>query len=193
MSGYKIISPVLEREIKENLNPMLLMHTENTMEKAVELAKKYGEDPEKARFAAMIHDRFRDIEDDELNKLIDKYGIDPSYKDNNALGHSKVAAEYLKNKYGIEDEEILNSVRFHTTGRCNMCPLEKIVFLADATEKGRNYPGVELIRKETEKGLDEGLIAACRNTIDHLESLNKEIEPDTAEALAETEKKVKGE
>lgn len=171
------------REINDSLDEKRLRHTENVMEKSVEMAEKYGADRDKAKLAALAHDRFRDIDDGELAKLIDKYHIGEEYKGNNALAHGPVAAGYLRDRYGIEDEDILNAVKYHTTGRRNMSLLEKIIFLADAIEKGRDYPGVDDIRKKASKGLEYGTRECLLNTVEYLEEKEKNIDKNTVDAL----------
>ena len=61
-----------------------------------------------------------------------------------------MGAAFAQSLFGIDDREILDAVSYHTTGRSGMTTLEKIVFLADAIEPGRDYPGVEAIRDAAE-------------------------------------------
>jgi HD superfamily phosphohydrolase YqeK len=96
---------------------------------ALEMGRIYGEDPEKIRLAALFHDYCKD-----------------SSKENNALAHAGEAADILKNEYGVTDEDVLNAVRYHTTGRKDMSRLELIIFLADTLETGRTYAGADRLR-----------------------------------------------
>ena len=88
----------------------------------------------------------------------------------------------LEKKYGVEDRDVLNAVSYHTTGRAGMSTLEKVVFLADAIEPGRNYPGVEEVREAAEKGLDEGCLRSMLGTIEHVQDQGAYLDEDTIEA-----------
>ena len=166
-----------------NLNPERKKHTEGVRKKARELALKYGADPEKADIAAIAHDFYRYLDGDELNSFIREHGLPDKYLNNPSLAHSKVAALRLRSDFGIDDEDILNAVSFHTTGRPGMSILEKVIFLADAIEEGRDYPGVNEIRKAEEKGLDQGVLRSLINTRDHLLSKGRFLDEDTLNTI----------
>ena len=132
------------------------LHTLGVRDTAVALALKYGADPSKAEIAALAHDLYRGLRGEELNKTVKELGLSDKYLDNPNLAHGKIAASMLRSRYGVDDEEILNAVSFHTTGRKDMGTLEKVVFLADAIEPGRDYPGVEAVREASEVSLEAG-------------------------------------
>lgn len=137
---------------------------------------------EKADLAVCFHDIFRGRPVSELDELADRYGIPERYKGDPNLAHGKLAAAAMKDDYGIEDEDVINAVSYHTTGRENMTLLEKIVFLADAIEPDRDYPGVERLRQLAETDLDAACLASLEGTIGFLESAGmreSEIDPDT--------------
>ena len=173
----------IKNDLKASLSKNRYRHTENVIVESARLARIYGADVEKAKFIALIHDRFRDVDDETLNELITGYGMDPVYNNNNALAHGPLAAAYYKDKFDIIDDEILNSVRYHTTGRQGMGLQEKIIFLADAIEKDRCYDGVERIRSEAAKDIDRGVEASLENTVDHLNKQNRYIDNNTLKAL----------
>ena len=183
MKNIYMITDSIKNDIKANLSPDRYKHTENVICEAVKLAEKNGADVEKARFVALVHDRFRDVDDRTLNELIIKYKLDSRYMNNNALAHGLLAAEYYKDKFGIVDAEVLDSVKYHTTGRYGMGVLEKIIFLADAIEKDRCYDGVEDIRKEAAKGLDNGVKASLESTVNYLRKCGQHIDKNTLEAI----------
>lgn len=168
--------------LKEHLSEKRLRHIEGVRETAVRLAEIYGEDPEKAAFAALCHDMFKERD---LNELVEKYGLPLKYMDEPNLAHSKVASCYMKEEMGIRDEDLLNAVSYHTTGRAGMSRLEKIIFLADAIEPGRDYPSADLIRKLAETDLDRACLVSLERTIRYLEEkgLSEDnIDPDTIDA-----------
>jgi len=123
------------------------IHTYAVVEEAKKLSQRYGEDMEKAELAALFHDFFRGVPEKSLNIYVRQFGLAPVYLDNANLAHSKIASLIMESEYHIKDQDILNAVRFHTTGRANMSKLEKVIYLADAIEPNRMYPGVEEIRK----------------------------------------------
>jgi predicted HD superfamily hydrolase involved in NAD metabolism len=177
--------PLLERlysSVMTELSDKRRIHTLGVKDTAIALAKKYGADPLKAEVAALAHDLYRGLRGEDLNKTVRDLGLDEKYLDDPNLAHSKIASIMLREKYGVEDSDILNAVSFHTTGRRNMSTLEKVVFLADAIEPGRNYPGVEDIRKAAEKGLDEGCLCSMLGTIRHVQEQGAYLDEDTIEA-----------
>lgn len=175
--------------IYEHILPMLsekrLKHTKGVIDESVKLSELYGMDKKKAEVAALCHDIFRGKSKEHLNALIREAGLPEKYMDNPNLAHGKLAAYYIKKEFGIVDEDILNAVSYHTTGRANMSLLEKIVFIADAIEPGRDFSGVEELRKLAYEDLDRACLRSLKGTINHLldegKSLN-EIEHDTIEA-----------
>ncbi|MBQ6401637.1 MAG: bis(5'-nucleosyl)-tetraphosphatase (symmetrical) YqeK [Firmicutes bacterium] len=165
-----------------HMKPSRRRHTENVVETAVKLAKTYGADPEKAELAAWFHDLVRNLDPEELDADVDRFGLDPGYKGNVNLSHGKIAAERMKRDYGITDEDVLNAVSYHTTGRAGMSTLEKVVFLADVIEPGRSHPSVEENRRIGERDLDQGCLFALEHTIDYVNSRGEYLDPDTLEA-----------
>src|SRR5690606_33311273 len=95
------------------------------------------------------------------------------------LWHAPVGAYLVKKEIGITDEDILDAIRHHTTGRPGMTTLEKVVFLADYIEPNRSFPGVEEVREKAKKSLDEALVLSLQNTIRFLLSKNQLIYPQT--------------
>ena len=168
--------------IEANMKPARRQHTENVVKTAQKLCERFGGDGEKATVAAWYHDLARNLPAEELDERVRQWGLDENIIGRPNLSHSKVACEMMKRDFGIEDEEILAAVAFHTTGRAGMSLLEKIVFLADAIEPARDYPGVEEIRKATELGIDEGCLCSLENTIEHVKEQGRYMDPDTIEA-----------
>ena len=171
--------------IRDHLSEKRRIHTEGVRTTAIELARRYGADPEKAETAALFHDMFRGVDRDTLNRYVDELGLDPGrYRDNPNLAHGKIAAEIMRRDYGITDPDIINAVRYHTTGRPGMSQLEKVVFIADAIEPSRDYPGVEELRKATWRDLDEVCLTALSRTSEYVMSRGIPLDEDTAEAEA---------
>ena len=167
-----------------HLSEKRLLHIEGVRQTASAMSRAYGADEKKASFAALAHDMYKFAKGDELNRLIDEYGIDEKYKDKPNLAHSKLAAAALKRDYGIEDEDILNAVAYHTTGRPAMSRLEKIIFCADALEPGRSYPDIARLRSLMYEGLDRITLLVLEGVVEHLERDKMDIDSDTLNAIS---------
>lgn len=145
-------------------------HTLGVVETAERLARLYGEDVEKARIAALLHDCAKELPKNHLLKSIEELGIvmDEIEVANEALWHAPAGAALARSEFGIQDEEILSAIRYHTIGRANMSGLEKIVYIADMIEPHRQFPGVEQIRELVESDLDKGCLAAFDASISYI-------------------------
>lgn len=169
--------------VRGALKDSRLAHTMRVREEAVRLAKRFGADPAKADTAAIFHDMAKNLSGEEMNRLIREFGLDARYIDQPNLAHSKLAAAMMERDFAVTDEELLNAVASHTTGRAGMGLLEKVVFLADAIEPGRDYPSADEIRRIAETDLDLACIRMLERTIDYLEQKGTSIDPDTLTAL----------
>ena len=176
--------------IRMNLKESRLQHTYRVAETAVAMARRGGADVRKAEIAALLHDCARNLPPEKLNSLVEELGLPDRYRDNVNLSHSKVGAAFAGRLFNIDDREILDAISYHTTGRCRMTTLEKIVFLADAIEPGRDYPGVEAIRDAAEESLDRGCLKSLEGTIEFLNAADKFIDNDTIEAFNDIKEKI---
>ena len=168
--------------IEKNFSEKRKLHTEGVKTTAISLARQYGADPEKAEIAALFHDMYRGVSEEVLNYYVKHMGLDEKYMNNCNLAHSKIAAIIMKRDYGITDQDILNAVSYHTTGRAGMSLLEKIIYIADAIEPGRNYPGVEDLREAAWIDLDEACLLSLSRTIDFVQSQGSYLDPETVRA-----------
>ncbi|MBQ2862412.1 MAG: bis(5'-nucleosyl)-tetraphosphatase (symmetrical) YqeK, partial [Oscillospiraceae bacterium] len=150
--------------LKNRMNEHRYEHSLNVAKRAAFLAEKYGADAEKARFAGLIHDICKGIPQEEQLAIIEKEVItlDENTKKSPALWHSIAGAIYCEHELGVTDKDVLNAVRYHTSGRGNMSILEKVVYMADLTSAERNYPDAEYTRNLTDKSLDEGIAYGVR-------------------------------
>ncbi|TQQ85651.1 HD domain-containing protein [Peptacetobacter hominis] len=154
--------------LKVLLTEKRYIHSVNVANCAKEMAKLYGADEEKAYIAGMVHDCAKYFNKEKRDYYVDKYHIemDDMEKRSGALAHSVIGAYVTKYIFEIDDEEILGAVRYHTTGNVNMSLMEKIIYLADVIEVGRDYPGVDELRELVYSGkLDEALLKSFDNTI----------------------------
>ncbi|RLQ98152.1 bis(5'-nucleosyl)-tetraphosphatase (symmetrical) YqeK [Falsibacillus albus] len=170
------------RIVKEQITEHRYQHTLGVVQAAIKLAERFGADVEKAEQAAIFHDYAKFRSKEEMRDIIRSQKMDPKLLDHNEeLWHAPVGAYLVKHEAGVEDEEVLDAIRFHTSGRVGMTLLEKVVYLADYIEPGRHFPGVEEVREIAEKDLDAALIASIRNTMLFLLKKNQAIFPDTVE------------
>ncbi|MDO4176325.1 MAG: bis(5'-nucleosyl)-tetraphosphatase (symmetrical) YqeK [Bacillota bacterium] len=172
----------LNEYLDNSLKATRMAHTKSVAEFAVKMAKQYGVDEQKAEIAALLHDMARNIGIPAMNMYIRHLGLPERYLDNMNLAHGKIARELARSEFGIEDEEILDAISYHTTGRAGMSLLEKIIFLADAIEPLRDYNGVDRIRAKADESLDAGCLESLHGTIEFLKKKGVYIDEDTLEA-----------
>jgi len=155
-------------------------HTLGVIDSAVSLAKRYNGDPDKARTAAILHDvaKYWPTEKQREAILADGHeaGLDTLEYDA-PLWHAHAGAYVARYEFGIQDEEILDAIRYHTSGRVGMSLLDKIVCLADYIEPGRNFPGVDKLRQLAESSLERALVEGFDGTITHLIETKQRIYP----------------
>ncbi len=142
-------------------------HSFSTALCGVTLAKRACVDPHRAATALLLHDIGKYVTKEEAEKTGVKFDgrIDGMPL---PVRHAEIGAEIMRQLLGITDEEVTEAVRWHTTGKPDMTPMEKIVYLADYIEPLRDFPGVDRLRKATEKSIDDGLRAALGNSVRHV-------------------------
>ena len=187
---YKDVKAEIKAYIEKNLSEKRLKHTYSVVEEAKKLAIHYDEDIEKAEVAALFHDMFRSTAAPVLNMYIRQLGLPNNIMDNPNLSHGKIAAVIMKRDYGIEDEDIINAVSFHTTGRAGMSKLEKIIFLADAIEPRRKYPTVDETRALAYINLEKACISSLERTVEYIKGIGEYLDPDTISAIKDLKEKI---
>jgi len=174
----------IEEYLRNNLSENRYKHSLSVRDTAVGLAIKYGEDEVKARIAGLVHDCAKNMKYNKMVEMIEEngYNIDMVCKNSPELLHGLAGAIIAKKLMAIDDEDILNSITYHTTGRKQMSLLEKIIYIADYIEPLRKFPGVDSLRETVFKDLDEGLLLSFNNTINYVISLGQLLHMDTIEA-----------
>ncbi|MEW9701544.1 bis(5'-nucleosyl)-tetraphosphatase (symmetrical) YqeK [Paenibacillus sp. SI8] len=164
--------------VKEQMPEKRWLHTLGVMETSVILAERFGADPVKADLAAILHDYCKYWPVQEQAKIIRENDLPQDLlMYDKELWHSHAGAFIAQTQFGINDEEILDAIRYHTSGRERMTLLDKVVCLADYMEPGRDFPGVHNIREIAEHSLEKALIAGFDATISFLVSKGKRIYP----------------
>ena len=139
----------LKAYVKENVNDHRYKHTMGVVKTAQLYAERFGADVEKAKIAAVFHD---------------------ACKNDGALAHGPAAAKLIQEKFGVNDPDIINAIKYHTIGRANMSILERVIKCADLTDPTRDYPNVEYFRKRlrTDKDINPvflEMMYECREII----------------------------
>lgn len=171
-----------KRLLREKLDDYRFLHSLNVAESAEHLATLYGADKEKAYLAGLLHDIMKNENNAYMLKMMEKGGIilSRTEKANPKLWHAMAGMVCLRDEYGITDEEILSSVRYHTTGKAGMSLFDKIIYVADYISAERNYPDVDVMRHLSyEKGLDEACLYSLQYTLKALSSKETVIHPDS--------------
>ncbi len=167
--------------VASRLSPKRYAHTRGVVEMALEYAKINDIDYDSTFIAALFHDIAKEIPLKESLELCSKYNIDlDDFEQRHIeLAHGKIGAAILENEWGISDEDILNSVRYHTFGRMGMSDLEKIIYLADMTEEGRSpYKGREQIKSLAKHNLNKAMFKGLTSSYNYVTNiLKQEVHP----------------
>jgi len=164
---YKIEE--IKEKLKNCLNEERYLHSIGVMEMAVELAQKFNCDLQKAQLAGLLHDCAKCLSKDECAKY--QYCLTECEKDSKKTWHAPIGAIIAKEEFGIEDEEILSSIRWHTIGKINMSDFEKIIFIADKIERRtREQDFRSKIENALNKrnNLDDAMLKSFKITINSL-------------------------
>ncbi len=168
---YQAPTESLTMAVKSRLSPGRFLHTLGVAETASSLAKKYGADQEKVKVAALLHDIAKPLGAEELVEVCASDGNPGSEteKASTSVLHARAGAVIAERDFGIHDPEILDAIRYHTTGRPGMSLIEKIIFVADFIEPGRNKaPNLDRIRKESGLDLNRCVCMIAHDTLQYL-------------------------
>jgi len=170
--------------LQSKLDAKRYAHSLAVAAEAGRLAAKYGADPAKARIAGLLHDVMKNQTAEYQLQLCAEFGIilDNIEKVTEKLLHAKSGAAYIEHRLGVTDPDLLNAVRYHTTARAGMSPLEKTLYLADFTSADRDYDDVGEMRRLVDIGMKEAMRYALIYTIKDLIGHNNPIHPDTVNA-----------
>jgi len=171
----------IKKYLKKHLTKERYQHTLGVAYTAAALAMKYNQDTsntnlvKRAQLAGMLHDCAKCMSDEKKLHICDKNHIPCSHIEaqHPYLLHGKVGAYIARTKFKIHDEDILQAITWHTTGRPNMSLLEKIIFIADYIEPSRKpVPELDLIRKLAFEDIDKTMEKILSNTLKHLKDKN---------------------
>ena len=175
----------IKKYLKKHLTKERYHHTLGVAYTAMAMAMKYNPQPDnsefmtKAELAGLLHDCAKCMDNNKKIKICNKHGISYSQieLENPYLLHGKVGAYIAHKEFDIQDEDILNAITWHTTGRPDMSLLEKIIFVADYIEPARKpIPELDLIRKLAFEDIDEAVIKILKNTLQYLNAKGNPID-----------------
>lgn len=177
---YKLTK--MQTELEKYLDVRRFEHTIGVRYTCAALAMCYGYDITKAEVAGLLHDCAKCIPATEKLRLcaVNNIEITDSERENPFLLHSKLGAWIAKEKYGVDDEEILDAIRYHTTGRAEMTLLEKITYIADYIEPLRNkVTNLNEIRALAFQDIDKAMCVILENTLMYLKNADRNIDSTT--------------
>ena len=175
----------MQKKLKPHLDKDRYAHTLGVMYTAAALAMCHGADIDQALTAGLLHDCAKCIPGEMKIRLCSRYHLNVSETEqkNPSLLHAKLGAFLAAKKYHDRDTDILNAISFHTTGRPRMSILEKIVYIADYMEPGREeLPNMAEVRKLAFQDLEECLYRILKDSLVYLKSKDMTIDPMTEKA-----------
>ena len=180
----------IKKDLKELLSDYRYEHSLRVGETAKELARIYKVDEEKAYLAGITHDIAKEFTKEQNEAIMKRNHQTIDKEENPRINHAIVGAVYAKEKYHLDDE-ITHAIFSHTVGDIPMSDLDKIVFVADKIESGKNYPGIEEERQLSKENLDKAIILCMENNQKKLKKGNKKIAPKSIEVLNDLKKMYK--
>ena len=159
-----------------------LLHSMNVCVLATRYAVRFGADPDKCALAALLHDCAKELPEKQQIDLAAK--IIHGYIPGKQILHSPAGAVYAKEHYGVEDQEVLDAIQYHTIGREIMTITDKIVYLADKVEPSRDYDDLSMIRLYAENDLNAALIECYCAIKESFGRKGQQIHEDTQKSLA---------
>ncbi len=173
--------------LRERLSEKRLRHSLLVAERALLLAPKFGADPGKAGFAGLVHDVCKCSTSAEQLQTAKAGGIilDSDAAASPALWHSAAGFVYIRDELGVTDADILSAVRYHTSGRGGMSPLEKTIYMADLTSDDREYPASGWLRKLAEREPERALAYSIRWIVGDLREKGLPVTKESQDLLEE--------
>lgn len=167
----------LHEIVKTKMSPKRFKHSEGVVKRAIEYATIYHLDINTTKLVAIAHDIAKELPLSEEQALITKYNLkfDNIEKSNHSLVHAKLGAAICFHEYGFT-KEMSDAILYHTTGKENMTTLEKVIYLADATEENRPFPITEFVAM-TKENIDKAMLAVTKWSLEYLLQSNKLIHP----------------
>ena len=175
----------LRKSLEKELDPQRFEHSLGVEYTSGWLAYIHDCDVDNARIAGLLHDCAKCLSDNEKIRIMEKAGCPPLQEelDNRSLLHAKAGAIVARDEYDIDDEDILNAIRFHTVGRPNMSLLEKIVYVADFIEPNRKELQImDGVRHAALADIDQALLWIMESVRQYVEEKGYPVSPSSVAA-----------
>lgn len=170
--------------VKTKLPEKRYKHSKRVAKTALQMAEIFEADKNKCYLAGILHDYCKYDDLGSMYQIVTRFKLNPRLLEfKSEVLHGPVAAVIAREQFGIDDEEIFQAIKSHTTGRAHMALVEKIIFVADYIEPKREQPGVDKIRKIIfeQKKLDLAVYEITKSNLKQLISKNRSIYQDTIE------------
>ncbi|MBN2557759.1 MAG: 23S rRNA (uracil(1939)-C(5))-methyltransferase RlmD [Clostridia bacterium] len=154
----------IKSKLRESLGDERYRHSVLTADTALKLAGVHGCDLKKTEIAGLLHDCAKGLDTSGQLMLLMDEGFDSELAMVPKVIHGPCGAIIAKRDYGVNDEEILDAIRYHAFGRPAMTLLDKIIFIADAIEPERDFPGVDKLRKVSFKDINRAVLMSLEGT-----------------------------
>ena len=179
--------------LKEHLSKKRYNHSVNVAGAALELARRFNGDTDKAYIAGLLHDCAKELDADKQLELVELSDLDVCEieKKSTPLFHAVAGSELVKTEFGITDKEIIHAIRYHTVACKDMPKLSQIVYLADLISDDRDYKDVKKMRKYAEQSLEKAMYEALKFSISDSVSKGNSIPVCTLEAYNDFAKLMK--
>lgn len=182
-----LLNKELMEKLKGSMSKRRFEHSQSVCATAVEMSERFGADCDKAWLAGMLHDCAKGMSTAEQITKCGEYGI---FLDEITLAcspviHAPLGAEIARRIYGVEDKEVLDAIRKHTVGGCNMSLLDKIIYTADMIEPNRSFNGVEELRQVAKNDINQAYLKCIKQSLLFNINENKIIHPSTLDSYNE--------
>jgi len=163
---------------KARLSPKRFQHVLGVVETAEMLAKRHDVNVSDASYAAMIHDIAKEQDVNQIARLLRLENEHDYLQYSDKVWHAPLGAIIATKTFGIENQDIINAIKYHPTGRAQMSDLEKVLFVADYTEPNRNFEEAIAIR-EFWGDLERAVYEILKQKVERVTALKLNMHPDT--------------
>ncbi|MBO4533168.1 MAG: bis(5'-nucleosyl)-tetraphosphatase (symmetrical) YqeK [Treponema sp.] len=193
MIDYDTLTEKIRDYTEAHVKPARYDHCVRVAEMCVKLCRRYGLDENKGYLVGIGHDMCKDMPRDKMveTALRDGNPITDFEKTKLSLLHGRAAAVMMKEKFGITDNDILEAVANHVSGKVGLCDLGKVLFLADKTEPGRPQSTDEYRANLMKLTLDQMFLSVIKENYEFIKNKGYEIYPDTLKMIEYCERAIR--
>ena len=187
MAEHGLYQPDFTPRLKTMMSPKRFQHTLGVRKEAVRLANVHGLPIQRCALAALLHDCAKGMSLKDMSRVARENQLTDSEAvlSSGALLHAPVGAYLAKKEFHIQDEEVLNAIRSHTVGRPGMTKMEMCIFVADATEEGReDYKGLKELRLLCNRSLTAAVYRSLELTQEYVRETGRDFDPASLQTKA---------